>query len=390
MEIINSVEKIKDYIIGLRRYFHRFPEPSWKEINTSEKIKKELTKLKIPFKTIAKTGVIATIKGSLLGKTIGLRADIDALEIQELNDIEYKSNNRGLMHACGHDGHIAMLLGAAKILKNFQNNIRGEIKLVFQPAEELGEGAKKIMESGELDNIENIFGIHLWSGSPTGKIAIKKGEMMAAADEFIIEVEGKGGHASLPHQGIDAALVSSSIVVNLQSIVSREISPMDTVVVSVGKIESGTRYNIIAHKGIIEGTVRTFNNKVRKKVFTKIKRIIKHTAKSYGANAELKYIWGPPPVINDNNSVLLAIKSSKELFGRNSVINMDKITAAEDFAYYLQKIPGVFVFVGSGNREKRTDFPHHHPNFNLDEESLLIGTSLHIKYALDFLNNQFY
>jgi amidohydrolase len=387
MDIKKEVENIKEYIIEKRREFHRFPEPSWQEYKTSEKIKRELEKMKIPFKPIGKTGIIAEIKGDKKGKKIALRADIDALEIEELNDIEYKSEKKGLMHACGHDGHMAMLLGAAKILKKHEHKIKGTIKLIFQPAEELGNGAKEIIASGEIDDIDNIFGLHLWSGIPTEKIGVKEGEQMASADLFRINIKGKGGHGSLPHQGVDAALVSSAIIMNLQSIVSREITPLDTIVVSVGKIKAGTRYNIIAHEGIIEGTVRCFNNEIRRTIPERIKRIAENTAKTYRAKASLEYDFGPPPLINEETSVELAKESIKKLFGENAFLYIGKITAAEDFAYYLEKIPGVFVFVGSGNNKKKTDFPHHHPMFNIDEDSLLIGTALHIRYSFDFLNN---
>ena len=386
MDIKREVESIREYIVNLRREFHKFPEPSGKEFETSKKIKKELKGMSIDFKTIAGTGTIATIKGEKKGKTIALRSDIDALEIEELNDFEYKSEKKGLMHACGHDGHMAMLFGALKILNRYKSLIKGEIKAVFQPAEELGEGAKDIMDDGGIEGVDNIFGIHLWSGIPTGKIGFKTGEQMASADLFRIKVKGKGGHGSMPNQGVDAGVVSSAIVMNLQTIVSREINPLETVVVSVGKIVSGTRYNIIPHEGILEGTVRCFNPEIRKTIPERIKRVAENTAKTYRAKASIEYVYGPPPLINEKSSVELAKETVKKLFDQNTYYEMDKIPAAEDFAYYLEKIPGVFVFVGSGNKNKQTDFPHHHPKFNIDEESLLIGAMLHIGYALEFLN----
>ena len=385
MDIKNEVNSIKDYIVELRRHFHKNPEPSWKEFETSEFIKEELKNLEIPFEEIAKTGVIAKIgRGN---KKVALRADIDALEIEELNNKEYKSEKKGLMHACGHDGHIAMLLGAAKILKKYESELKGEIRLIFQPAEELGEGAKEIIKERGLEGVDNIFGIHLWSGLGTGKLSIMPGEIMASADLFSIKIKGKGGHGSMPHQGVDAAVIGASIVLNLQTIVSREISSLEPTVVSVGKIVSGTRYNIIAHEALIEGTVRSFNDELRQTIPERIKRISENIAKAHRAEAELEYLWGPPPLKNDAESAQRAKKCAKSFFGEDSINNpIGKIMAAEDFAYYLKEIPGVFAFVGSGNKEKGTDFPHHHPKFDIDEDALLVGASLHIKYAIDFLN----
>ncbi len=385
MDIKKEVNEIKDYIVNLRREFHKNPEPSWKEFKTSERIKNKLEKENIPYKSIAGTGIIATI-GENKGKTVALRADIDALEIEELNDKEYKSLKKGLMHACGHDGHTAMLLGAAKILKKHEKELSGEVRLIFQPAEELGEGAKKIIEEGGLEGVDNIFGIHLWSGIPTGKFSIMPGEIMASADLFSIKIKGKGGHGSMPHQGVDAAVIGASIVLNLQTIVSREIDPLEPAVVSVGKLVSGTRYNIIAHEALLEGTVRTFNEDIRKSISEKIERISKGIAKTYRGEAEMEYIWGPPPVKNDEESVKFARKCAESLYGKDSLyFSLKKMMGAEDFAYYLKKVPGVFIFVGSGNKEKGTDFPHHHPKFDIDEDALLLGTTLHIEYAVSYL-----
>ena len=386
MDVKREVEQIKEFMVSIRRHLHKNPEPSWKEFETSKFIKEELKKLNIPYKEIAETGIIATIgKG---GKKVALRADIDALEIEELNEREYKSQKRGLMHACGHDAHVAMLLGAAKILKKYESSLLGEVRLIFQPAEELGDGAKKIIEEGGLEGVENIFGIHVWSGLPTGKVSIGDGEIMASADLFSIKIRGKGGHGSMPHQGVDAAVIASSIVTNLQTIVSREINPLEPTVVSVGKLISGSRYNIIAHEALIEGTVRSFNDEIRKTIPERIERISKGIAKAHRAEAELEYFWGPPPLKNEENSVLRAKKSAEALFGSGAIQPLSKLMAAEDFAYYLKEIPGVFVFVGSGNKEKGTDFPHHHPKFDIDEDALLIGSALHIKYATDYFSEQ--
>ncbi len=386
MKIKELANKYKKYVIDMRREFHMNPEPSWEEVGTSQRIKDELDKIGIPYITVAKTGIVATIKGGKEGKTVALRADMDALQVQEANDVAYKSKNPGIMHACGHDGHTAMLLGAAKILNEIKNDIKGKVKLFFQPAEELAEGAKKMIEEGAMEGVDGVFGIHLWADLPCGKVNIQAGPRMASADLFSIKVKGKGGHGSLPHQGVDAIVVASAIVMNLQSIVSREISPLDPAVVSVGTFKSGTRFNIIAKEAILEGTTRSFNHKVRNSFPNIIERIVKETARSYRADAEVEYVFGTPPTINESECTKLAQDSIQKILGKEALIEMERVTGGEDFAMYLEKAPGAMAFVGAGNEEKGASYPHHHERFNIDEDGLEIGTALYVQYAVDFLN----
>lgn len=386
MNVKESAHKYKDYVINMRREFHMHPELSWHEERTSQRVKEELKKMGISFISIAKTGVLATIQGKKEGKVIALRADMDALEISERNEVPYKSQNQGVMHACGHDSHTAMLLGAAKILNDMKNEFNGTVKLLFQPAEETTNGAKKMVEEGAMDGVDEVFGLHVAGILPSGKIAIGAGPRMSSADVFKIVVKGKGGHGSMPHLGIDAVVAGSAIVINLQSIASREISPMDIVVVSIGSFKSGTRFNIIADEAVLEGTTRTFNPEVRNALPDIMERIIKSTANCYRAEAELEYIWGTSAVINNEKSTEMAKKSIEKILSRDAIVDFPKITGAEDFAEYLTKAPGTFALLGIANKEKNIYYMNHSAMFDIDEDTLEYGTALHAQYALDFLS----
>lgn len=386
MKARQLAKKYKQYVIDLRREFHMYPELSWEEVRTSRRVKEELSKMGIPFISVANTGVVATIEGKKEGRVVALRADMDALQVNELNDVPYRSKNEGIMHACGHDGHTAMLLGAAKILNEMKDEIRGTVKLFFQPAEELAEGAAKMIEENCMEGVDNVFGIHLWSNLESGKISVEEGPRMAATDIFKICVKGKGGHGSLPHQGIDAVASGAAIVNNIQSIVSREISPLEPAVVSIGKFSSGTRFNVIANEAILEGTTRYFNPDIKNQIPQALERIAKNTALSYRAKTELEYIFGTPATINDPESSMIAMKAIEKLFGREKIGSMEKVTGGEDFAMFLEKAPGAIALVGVGNEAKGCTYPQHHERFNMDEDALELGTALYAQYAVDFLS----
>jgi len=379
-------KKYKQYVIDLRREFHMYPETGFNEIRTSKRIKEELDKIGIPYVCVAKTGVIGTIKGKNSKKVIALRADIDALEVFEKNDIPYKSKNEGISHACGHDGHAAMLLGAAKILNAIKDEINGIVKLIFQPAEEAATGAAEVIKGGGLNGVDTIFGIHLLSQLPTGFATAGIGPVLSSADSFSIEVRGNSGHGGMPDQCVDAIVAASSIVMNLQTAVSREISPGDPSVISVGTFNAGTRYNVIAGSAKLEGTTRCFNKDVNENFPKIIERIAQNTAQAYRANAKLNYTRGVNPTINDADCAKRAQETIKKIINKNAVFDLPPITGAEDFSEYLEKIPGVFIFLGAGNEEKGSVFPHHHENFNIDEDSLEIGAAIYAQYALDFFN----
>lgn len=384
MTVKEMTKKYKQNIIDLRRKFHMYPEASLKEFTTSKMIKEELDKLSIDYKSVPDTGIIAEIKGKNPGKTIALRADIDGLSVTEENTCYYKSKNEGFMHACGHDCHISMLLGAAMVLNDLKDELKGNVRLIFQPSEEIADGAKVMIKAGALDGVDGVFGMHVWSDIEVGSVCVQEGPLMASADLFTIKVEGQGGHGSAPHQGIDSVVASSAIVMNLQSIVSRELGPLQPAVVSVGSLNSGSRFNVIASEAILNGTTRCFDPKIQEKFPKIIERIAKDTAATFRAKAELQYTIGTPVVINNKTYSKLAEKSLEKI-GANS-IKIEKIMGGEDYAEYLNRVPGVLALVGVRNEAKEANYPQHHPKYAVDEDALQIGTSLHVQYALDFLN----
>lgn len=387
MRVKQLLDSTKDYTISMRREFHMNPEASKLEFKTSQIIKRELEKMNIEYVSAGGTGIIADIKGNKPGKTLALRADMDALNVTELTEYEFKSQNEGFMHACGHDSHIAMLLGAAKVLNEIRDEINGTIRLIFQPAEEVGEGAFMMIEDGCLEGVDSIFGIHIWADIPTGKVSVQKGPVMAGADGFKIEVIGKGGHGSQPEQCVDAVVVSSAIVMNLQSIISREIDSRNPAVVSVGSINSGNRFNVIAEKGYLEGTVRTFDNDIRKSMPERIERIAKSTAAAYRAEVNMRYDFLVAPAINDERCASIAQSSVEKILGSDGLCNFDKLMGAEDLSHYMEHVPGALAFVGCRNEEKNCCFAHHNGRFAIDEDALSIGSNLYVQYALDFLNS---
>ncbi len=386
MNVRELSERYKGEIINLRRELHQNPELSWKEFNTAKMVERELHKLGVNSERIAGTGVTALIKGREDGNVVALRADIDALPIQEENDVSYRSQNAGIMHACGHDGHTAMLLGAAKVLKELSDSFRGTVKLIFQPAEETVDGAKKMLEEGVLDGVDSVLAIHIWPEIPAGKISLEAGPRFAAGDRFRIIVKGKGSHGAIPHNGIDAIVTSSAIIMNLQTIVSREIDPKEAAIISIGRIQGDGAFNVICDKVIIEGTTRSFNNKIQEKFPLLMERVAKNTASSFNAEIDFEYIKGALPCINDPEISGIARKGITKLYGEDIVVSFDKTTATEDFSYFLNKVPGIIAFLGTTNKEKGIIYPLHNKQYNIDEDILSVGVSLYAQFAIDFLN----
>jgi len=385
MSVKKLAKKYKDYTIQLRREFHMNPESSMKEFKTQKRVMEELNKIGIEYKSAAGTGIIAFIHGNAPGKTVALRADMDALELQEKNDIEYKSKNEGLMHGCGHDAHTASLLTAAKILNELKSEFSGTVKLLFQPGEETAKGALAMIADGAMDNVDGIFGIHVWNDSQVGHVSVEPGPRMASAGIFKINVTGKGGHGSMPHQCVDATIVASAIVMNLQSIVSREIYPLSPAVLSIGIFNSGTRFNIIAGDAYLEGTTRCFDMDVNDAFESQIRRIVENTAKAYRATATLDYEQLVIPTINDPKLSQLAQDAVIKLNGKDANISVEKTTGGEDFSFYSKYAPSTFAFVGCKNIKKLEYHPHHHSKFNIDEDSLEIAAGLYAQFAINFL-----
>lgn len=386
-KIKDAITNYSDELTALRRKLHSEPELSFEEVKTTAFVCAYLDELGIPYRKTEPTGVIAEIKGAAGGKTVALRGDMDALSVEQLNThVPYASKIEGKMHACGHDAHTSMLLIAAKALSDVKDELPGNVRLLFQPAEEIAQGAKAMVDQGAMDGVDNVFGIHIWSQMPTHKVSCTPGPSFAAADIFKVHFTGKGGHGAMPQDCIDAALVASSFVMNVQTVVSRTIDPQQAAVLTVGKMEVGTRFNIIAENALIEGTVRTFNQDVRDQIETSISQYAKSVADMYGATAEVEYIRGTEPVINDTESANLVQQVAAEAFGPDVVYDEKPTMGAEDFSFFLDKAPGSFALVGSGNPEKDTEWSHHHGNFDIDEDALVTGAELYAQYAWAYLN----
>lgn len=388
MDIKSMVKEFKLYAQNLRRQFHQYPELSFNEVNTTKMIAEELDDLKIPYEINPEknTGLVAIIKGNQPGKNMALRADIDALNVTEVTNVPFSSKNEGKMHACGHDAHIAILLCAAKMLMHVRDQIKGNIYLIFQPAEELGQGSSYMIKFGDwFEKIDNIFGGHVWIDLPAGQISVESGERMAAGDQFTIKIHGHSGHGSQPHQTIDAVVVASAIVMNLQTIVSRHYNPLDSVAVTIASIHSGSRFNIIAGEAVMEGITRYFRRELGEDLKATMEKIIMNTAIAYGATAELEYSPMVPPTINDPNSSEIAAAAVEKVLGKEHLSTMQKTTGGEDFAYYLNHKPGCFAFFGIYNPKINATESHHSPKFNLDDSVLSGAAGVYAQYAIDWL-----
>lgn len=389
MAVKQYVSDEKEYLVSLRRYFHAHPEVSLKEYNTCKKIEEELDLLEIPHERIGDTGVYAWIDGGKgEGRTIALRADMDALAMQDLKTEAYHSQNEGFCHACGHDAHTATLLTAAKILKARQPELKGHIRLFFQQAEEIGQGARLFVQDGLLNGADRVFGVHVSSAIASGRISLTKGPQNASCDYFKINVTGKGAHVSKPHLGIDAAYIAAQIVVNLQTIVARSTNPLDTVVVGVGVVRAGTQYNIVAEHAEIEGTTRSFTPEVRSFTNERVIQIAEQTAALYDAFAEVEFRDYAAPLVNDDEAVDEVTEVVKELLTEESIINnREKELGADDFADYLAVTKGMYAFVGTcSEKNPNTGVPHHNGLFDVDEDALLLSCNVYVDYALWVLN----
>jgi len=381
--IKKEAEKMESQLKKWRRDFHRHPETAFQEERTSNKIHDFLEGLGLPVKRLAKTGLTAELEGKSGDKVVALRADIDALPIQEEGEKKYISKNPGVAHACGHDAHMAILMGAAKVLTENKDQIPGKVVFLFQPAEEIPPGgAKKMVDQGALDGVDAIFGLHVWQPLPTGTVGIIKGPMMAQADNFEITVKGKAGHGSMPHTTVDPIFVASQLVVNIQSVVSRDTDPLKPLVLSFGTINGGTVYNIIPQEVKLTGTVRTFEPEIQEKVRQRMHEIAKNTSRAFGAFADCRYKKGFPPLVNHPEMVDIVTETVDKTLGKNKMKDISPVMGGEDFAYYLQKIPGAFLFLGAGDGQK---YSHHHPKFDIDEKVLPQGASLMAGLAYNFL-----
>jgi amidohydrolase len=392
MNKINKIvnDELFEWIRDIRRKVHQFPELAFKEEKTAELIEKKLKKLGIKYQSgIAETGVVGKLMVDENAPTVAIRADMDALPVTENTGLPYSSKNPGIMHACGHDGHIAIVLGVAALLK--KNPPEGNVVFIFQPAEEELGGAKPMIEQGVLDDVDVIFGGHIERHYQVGEIGIKAGIHTSHVDAFVIKIIGKGGHAARPHLAIDAVLIASQLVVNLQSIISRQIDPIHPSVITVGYLKSGTIDNVIAEKATLKGTIRTTNEFIRAEIIEKIKKLASSMAILYGAEINVEMKPGYPPIVNEERVTKFAVQVAEKLLGKDNTIAIPYPSlGGEDFSYYLQQIPGCFVRYGAA-KEGHETASSHSPNFDFDEETLKIGTAYMselIRFTIKKLRNK--
>ena len=380
--IAKIAESYQSYMVDLRRKLHTSPELSFQERSTSELVRSELDKLAIPYELAGDYGIVATIEGNNADQMVALRADMDALPIHEKNDhLSYRSARPGVMHACGHDGHVAMLLGAARVFLQCRDRLDGTVKLCFQQAEERGGGTQDILKILASFPVKSAFAIHLWSEIESGKFSVQAGPRMAAGDNFEIVVEGVGCHGANPHRGVDPIVVAASIVTNVSHLISREIDPAHAAALTFGKLHSGEAGNVIPDKAVLAGTIRTTVKEDQIHLQAALRRVVKNTAEAHRAKAEVTIRRGGPILSNNARCSDLAEEVVKELFGVDRLIAFPPLMVSENFGDFLEVYPGIMAFIGVRNESCGACFPHHHPQFNIDEDALHLGAALHVGYA---------
>ncbi|WP_338754613.1 M20 family metallopeptidase [Bacillus sp. FJAT-52991] len=374
-KLYSLLEQHYEEMISIRRYLHEHPELSFQEVKTPAYIADYHRQLGHEVKEkVGGRGVVATLRGEKPGKTVALRADFDALAIQEANDIPYKSKVDGVMHACGHDGHTATLLVLAKVLNQLKDELEGTIVFIHQHAEEVSPGgAIAMIEDGCLEGVDVIFGTHLWATEPTGNMMIKSGPIMAAADEFEVTIQGKGGHGAEPHITKDAIVIGSQFVMNVQQIVSRRINPLYPAVISIGHFEALNPFNVIADTAVLKGTVRTFDEEARSMIEQELEKVLQAACLAIDATYQFKYKHGYPAVRNHQEETDFLVEIAKHIKEIKKARECEPLMAGEDFSYYLQHVKGAFFFIGACDPQWTEIYPHHHPKFNIDEQALLIA-----------------
>lgn len=392
MSMWEKCKELQDYIVGIRRDLHQIPEVGTDLPKTQAMIAAELDKLGIAYrKNKGDSGIIGTIEGGKPGKTILLRADIDALPITEQTGLPFASKHQGCMHACGHDTHAAMLLGALRVLNEHKDELSGNVKFVFQTGEEICKGARIAIQEGVMDGVNAVFGIHIGSilgpDVPAGTLIAVPGCCMASFDRFILKVHGIGCHGSTPEKGVDPITIASNIVLSLQEVIAREIAAPKAAVLTIGKIAGGFAYNVIPDEVLIEGTIRSFEDPIRQHLAKRIGEIAQGIASTFRGSCDYEMDWGAPPVVNDEAMAELAGVAAKKALGAEHVLTAQPAPnmGGEDFAYYLEKAPGAFMFLSSANHEKHTDVPHHNPKFDVDESVLHMGSAVFVSIVEDFL-----
>jgi amidohydrolase len=378
-----AIQSLQEQLVDWRRHLHRFPELGFKEHLTAAFIQEKLTAWGIAHQSgIAGTGIVATLSGHKPGPVFAIRADMDALPIQEENEVPYRSCHDGIMHACGHDGHTAIALGTAYFLSQHPDILSGTLKIIFQPAEEGPGGAEPMIAAGVLKgpDVESIIGLHLWNNLPLGTVGVRSGPLMAAVELFDCTIQGRGGHGAIPQQTVDAVVVGAQVVTALQSIVARNVNPLEAAVVTVGTFQAGSAHNVIADTADLSGTVRYFNPALGDLLPKRIESIIAGICQSYGATYQLNYYKLYPPVINDSAIANLVCSVAESVVETPAGVTPECQTmGGEDMSYFLQAVPGCYFFLGSANPERNLAYPHHHPRFDFDERALGMGVELFVR-----------
>lgn len=373
-----------------RRDFHRHPELGFQETRTAKRVAELLTSFDLDvIKTgVARTGVVGLLKGKHPGKTVLLRADMDGLPVQETSKLEYASVNPGVMHACGHDAHIAMLLAVAETLSKNRDAIHGQIKFMFQPAEEGPGGAQPMIDAGLLKDppVDAALAFHVWNNLPVGQIGVRSGPCFASTDQIEITVVGRSGHGAMPHLSVDAIVIAAQVITGLQAIISRQVSPIDSAVITIGTIEGGDRHNIIPERVHMTGTVRTFRKELRETMPARIEHVVKGITEAMGGTYEYVYEHGYPVTVNDETICETVRRAAGRVVGPENVIRQDPTMGAEDMSYVLEQVPGCYFMVGSANATQGLSNPHHHHHFDIDEQALAWGARVMAEAALEFLN----
>ena len=383
-----EIQEMKDWLVEIRRTIHMHPELSFEEVETSRLVSEWLERFGLQVKKgLAKTGVVGVLKGKKPGKTVAIRADMDALPIEEATQVPYASKIKGKMHACGHDAHVAILLGVAKFFSSIPDQVKGNIKWVFQPAEEGGGGGKVMVEERVLENpkVDAIFGAHVFPFLPVGKVGVYEREGLAAADRFTIKIIGKGGHAATPHVSKDPILAAGHLITQIHSIVGRNINPLDSGVVTIGKVSGGTAFNIIPDEVELLGTVRSLNPQVREELKSRIEKVIQGIARSFSMDYGFDFEYGYPVLVNDSEMSKLVASACSKGIGKENVEVLKPSMGAEDFAYYLEKVPGAYFRLGCRNEERGIVHPYHSSLFNTDEEVLPFGVEMFVRVIDQYL-----
>ena len=387
----SDIDELVPDMVALRRDLHEHPELAFEEVRTSGIVAQRLRSLGLEVQTgVAKTGVVGLLRGGAGNpgaKTIAIRADMDALPIHELNEIDYRSTVDGKMHACGHDGHTSIALAVADILSKRRTELTGNVKFIFQPAEETIGGAEPMVKEGAMEGVDGIIGLHLMSDYAMGRVGVRTGTVFASADKFLLTVRGKGGHAAMPETAVDPIVIAAYIIMALQTLISRETSPFSPAVITIGKVEAGTAFNVIPETAELHGTMRAYSVEYREKMLRRIREVAMGVANAMGATCEVKAFNGCPPCTNDGAMTELVQQAAVASVGADKVDSGEEVmtTGSDDMAAFLNAVPGCYFIVGAKNEAKGAKYPHHHPHFNVDEDAMPIGVEVLTRAALDFL-----